>query len=234
MKKPIFSIIAFLILLLISNLAFAQKKEGVQQERQLSNFHSIQALGACNVYLSQGSEFQVVVEASERLLNYVNTSVKGGVLYINTDKIKHIKKHEYHKVFVTMPSIKAIEVKGAADMFTENMIQASDLSVKVTGAGDLHLETQCESLDCVVQGAGDVFLSGKTHKLITDVGGAGDLKAYKMQVNDAEVKVHGSGDVYVHVEQRMSAEVLGSGDLHYKGEPNIHHLQVRGSGDIHH
>jgi len=235
MKFPSLRIFLFLLILLIAHNLQAQRNLETQVEkRNLSGFSEILVKGSSNVYLTQGNTFEVTIEASEGLISKIITAQNGNLLLIDTDNIKMLRKGEFHKVYVTLPKLEDIKVLGAADVFGQNTFKGSNMKIEVKGAGDLRLEVSVQNLTCDVSGAGDADLSGSTQSLNAKVSGAGDLKAYNLDVQKADISVHGSGDAFVTIQQEMSANIGGSGDLHYKGAANIKNINVSGSGDIHH
>ncbi|NNF18253.1 MAG: DUF2807 domain-containing protein, partial [Flavobacteriaceae bacterium] len=62
--------------------------------------------------------------------------------------------------------------------------------------------------------------------------GSGDLDAFDLEADDVEVQVSGSADVEVTANKSLKANVSGSGDIRYKGNPKKVDSRKSGSGDI--
>ena len=64
------------------------------------------------------------------------------------------------------------------------------------------------------------------------VSGSGDLSLQKLQANHVNITINGSGDAGVWANQSIAAQVNGSGDIVYKGNPTEVDTKVNGAGDI--
>ncbi|SVD64067.1 uncharacterized protein METZ01_LOCUS416921, partial [marine metagenome] len=64
------------------------------------------------------------------------------------------------------------------------------------------------------------------------VSGSGDLSLQNLQADHVNVTINGSGDADIWSNQSISAQVNGSGDIVYTGNPEKVDTQVNGSGDI--
>ena len=53
-----------------------------------------------------------------------------------------------------------------------------------------------------------------------------------MKVFNADVSNSGSGSLMVSVKDKLEAELSGSGDIRYKGDPQEINLKSDGSGNI--
>ncbi|MEL6194478.1 MAG: DUF2807 domain-containing protein, partial [Bacteroidota bacterium] len=62
------------------NVAVSQTVRGngevVRQNRNIDGFEAVAVGGAFNVYISQGSDYKVTVEADENLLDHISTEVR--------------------------------------------------------------------------------------------------------------------------------------------------------------
>lgn len=47
-----------------------------------------------------------------------------------------------------------------------------------------------------------------------------------------EVRISGSGDVEVNVQEELTSKISGSGDIRYKGEPKRVNNHSSGSGSV--
>src|SRR5689334_8631721 len=83
----------FLSLILVSALASCRFVNGKRvkgtgnqrtENRSVTNFHSVSSYGEYDIYLTQGTDYSVQVEAEDNLLPYIETNLKGDVLEITT------------------------------------------------------------------------------------------------------------------------------------------------------
>jgi len=76
-------------------------------------------------------------------------------------------------------------------------------------------------------GSGQVLLDGEAEFADLNVSSSGKIDAMEMIVFDAEVKNTGSGKVFVYATETLKAIINGSGDVYYRGNPQV---SVSGSG----
>lgn len=114
-----------------------------KQTRKPGNFEGVSASGAVNVYLRQGNETSVVVEAKEEALKYLKTEVDNGVLKIYRDKDFNwrdlIGDNNDGKisVYITCPRLRAVTVSGASTVRGESAFTADDFKLQSSGASDI-------------------------------------------------------------------------------------------------
>ena len=108
-----------------------------------------------------------------------------------------------------------------------------DLKISVSGSGDVKA-SNLRLANCAVKisGSGDMNLSGSVDDLVVSVAGSGDIDAYGMKAVSVKAKVAGSGEISVTAIDRIVAEIAGSGDIYYKGNPQNVVVSSSGSGDL--
>ena len=82
-------------------------------------------------------------------------------------------------------------------------------------------------------GTGDVFITDFINQdnLWVNLIGTGNLYCFPMTVKNCNVDISGTGNCEVSVETRLDATIIGSGSVHYKGNPFIH-TNISGSGSV--
>lgn len=73
-----------------------------KENRDLSGFTGVQISSGIDVYLSQGDQFEVVVEADENLHDVILTRLEGKMLVVKTDHV-NIRNARAKIVHVTLP-----------------------------------------------------------------------------------------------------------------------------------
>ena len=181
--------------------------------RDLKNFSAIEVKGSSDVDVTIGKSFSVEVEADDNLLEYLETEVRHGTLFISYAEGYSISTRRGSRLNITMPEIQEIEIRGSSD-------------VRVDGA-------KGKELIVTIAGSGDMKLSGAVDDFEADIRGSGDIDARKLVAREAYISIKGSGDVDVAVDDFLDARISGSGDITYYGDPKVK-KRVRGSGDINH
>ena len=113
-------------------------------------------------------------------------------------------------------------------------VQAGSVRLTLTGSGDIHLgQVLTGSLQAVVNGSGDVSsgVDSRSETIEISIVGSGDVNFAGLDGDQAEINVVGSGNARVGEIRRLAATILGSGDIHYRGDPDIDQT-IFGSGRL--
>ncbi|WP_460218729.1 head GIN domain-containing protein [Psychroserpens sp. MEBiC05023] len=205
-----------------------------KENRSTSDYDTVKCAGSFDYILVAGTEGQITLEGESNLLQYVITEVKGGSLIIKTEKGKNISPSRNKTIKVTIPfkDLDKVSLSGSGDLWNEDTITSNDLTVSLSGSGDIVLDIQTKSVSGKVTGSGDVTLKGSTTDLKAGVTGSGDFHGFNLQATNTEVSVTGSGDAAVVCNGVLKARVTGSGDIEYRGNPTSRDTKVSGSGSI--
>jgi len=227
--------IAMSVIIIASSCTVSVSGETVKEDRALANFSSIQLAIPADLYLSQGDSYSFTIEGDKDFLSQVITEVRGNSLVIKTEGwVNFGWRNLKVKVFVTMPQVNGLTVSGSGDIRAQTPIATDNLSVRVSGSGDVNISNlTVRDLDIAVSGSGDVKLSGKgsAGDASVKVSGSGDVALQGLEFHNAKVSISGSGDAYLVVTQSLEARVVGSGDIVYSGNPLVDG-KVSGSGRI--
>lgn len=204
------------------------------ENRSTSNYDEVYLVGAMDVELVAGKEGEIKVEAESNLMEYIITEVKNGSLKISpADKINLApSRNKSIKITVPFKDINEVKLTGSGDLWNSDPIRANSFETSLTGSGNLNLNLDVDKLESQITGSGDTMLSGKTNYFECKVTGSGDFQAFDLKAEDVKAIVMGSGDVEVFASVFLDAKIMGSGDIHYKGNPEKQNFKTMGSGDI--
>ena len=202
----------------------------VTKERKTEQFTGIKVSSGIDVYLKQGDNLSLTVEADENLHEYILTEVRDGVLNVYTDA--NIREAERTRVNVTIKEINSVKVSSAGDVFGQTPLKTETLDLSVSSAGDIKLEVYAKEIDLDISSSGDMTLSGEADVLDADLSSAGDLNAYDLTVREAEISVSSAGNADITVTEKLSARASSAGDINYKGNPKYVDAQSSSAGGI--
>lgn len=202
----------------------------VKQERNISSFSGLEVGGAFRVFLTQGDEEKLVVEADENLLDIIETKVRGGTLIISTNE--NIKQFKTMNIYLTFKDIDDMEISGACHLSGENKFRFNDLDLDCSGASEVDIKLSANSLNMDISGASSVDLFGSAERISLDISGASSLDAYELEMVDCDIEVSGAANARISVNNELSAEVSGASKLRYKGNPKIISHEVSGAGSL--
>ncbi|MFO7575205.1 MAG: head GIN domain-containing protein [Bacteroidales bacterium] len=229
--------IMILTLLAITLSAEAQLRRTVYargpvttEERKAGSFHSVKVSTGITVYLTQGNEESIKVEADENLHEYIATEIRGGVLNIYSEF--SIRNAKSRKVYVTIKEVKSLKTSSAGDIKGLTPLVADMLKLSTSSAGDINLEVSAKEIEAVTSSSGDITLQGTADKLTAHLSSAGDLHAFELTVKEAEISVSSAGDAKITVTERLKARASSAGDIHYRGKPKYVDAHSSSAGSI--
>jgi hypothetical protein len=203
----------------------------VTKERKAAEFTGIKVSTGIDVYLKQGDNMSITVEADENLHEYIMTEVRDGILNVYTDA--NIREAERKRVYVTMKEVRMIRTTSAGDVIGETPVKTDELELSASSAGDIKLEVYAKEINLDISSSGDITLSGEADILDCDLSSAGDLNAFNLKVREAEVSASSAGDADINVTEKITARASSAGDINYMGNPKYVDAHSSSAGGIH-
>jgi len=126
----------------------------VTKERHAEHFTGVRVSTGINVYLKQGNNEAISVEADENLHEYILTEVRDGVLHVYTEV--NIREAERKRVYVTMKEVNSVRTSSAGDVTGETPIKSDRLELSASSAGDINYMGNPKYVDAHSSSAGGV------------------------------------------------------------------------------
>lgn len=124
------------------------------------------------------------------------------------------------------------KLTGSGDIKTKSC-KVSCLRVGLKGSGDVNIKAiDSFSTDAQLSGSGDMMLSGKTQDLTLSLSNSGDIRASELKAQNVSATLKGSGNINCYAEKTLTGRVNGSGDIGYKGNPEVKAIHMK-SDKIH-
>ncbi len=188
-----------------------------RQERNVGEFDRVRGTSGLDVYLTEGSESKVVVEADANLLEIIETEVRDGQLIVTT--AENIGRSKAKKVHVTFTKLTGVESSSGADVEGRSVIKSQNLSLSSSSGSDLKLELFSENVTAETSSGADMTLSGKAANLEAKASSGSDLNAKNLVVASCDARASSGADITVNVKDRLVAESSSGGDINYYGDP---------------
>jgi hypothetical protein len=180
------------------------------EPRTVAAFHAIELAGTLEVDVTIGKPARVEVSGEADLLDKVSTTVKDGVLVLDTKP--RMRSHRHLRASIVVPDLRSITISGTGEMTVAGIANDS-LAISLPGTGAITATGSTGALHVVVDGTGDVAAKGLTAK-------------------DATVEVNGTGQATLHATQSVEAKVTGTGSIDIVGNPTRVKKSVTGLGSI--
>lgn len=255
MKKLLFALLVFVFVLSACSFTPPGTVTGsgkmVTEAFDVQDFDQIRVGTSGVLYLEQGDEFSLNIEADDNILPLLDVEVEQGALILRSEPDITPLQFETIIYRVTLPELSLIDLSGSADIRVEEF-SADSLSVNINGSGDVtFVNLDVATLAVRISGSGDMILpnvsansilaeinnsglmdiTGETEGLTVKVSGSGDLLAKKLKAFTAEVAVNGSGDVTVWAVDTLDVSINGSGSVQYLGSPKLTE-KISGGGEL--
>jgi len=113
---------------------------------------------------------------------------------------------------VTMKSLKGVTLSGSGNIDVSGLVGDS-LLVDLPGSGNITVTGTAESVNVSLPGSGNIYCDG-------------------LKTKSATVTLNGSGNIKVYASQSLDANLRGSGEIRYDGNPAQVNKSITGSGGI--
>lgn len=238
LKTHPLNIIFFLAIIILSSCGednvFGVKGQGpvVQETRSFSSFDRIEMGMSGELFITQGPDQHVVIEAQRNILDVIQSDEKNGKLEIDFKRGYNLRNHSPIKVYITVPTLTDLDVSGSAKAYAEGPFETNDIVLSVSGSGKIDIkDLKVQRVYSYISGSGNLYLGGTAEESRIDISGSGKIEAFPLYTLHTEAKISGSGRCEVTVEKTLKASISGSGRIHYKGNPTID-FKASGSGKV--
>ena len=116
--------------------------EVITEVVNLPTFTGIKLSSHVDVYLKQGPDQLVEVQGQENIIDLLELDVQNGIWDIEFDRC--IRDSRDFKIFITLPLIDYVAVSGSGKVYGENEWSGEEITLRVSGSGDLDLAMTME------------------------------------------------------------------------------------------
>jgi len=200
------------------------------ETREVTEFNSVDASNGLHVFITFGNTQSLEIEADENLHDVIRTEVTSGTLRIFSEK--NIRNAKAKKINISIPTLQEIEASSAARLTGENILVADRLTISVSSAAEVRIETEAEEIQVDASSSGSVELKGSAEELDADVSSAGSIDADKLQARYCDVSASSAGNASVWAAEELKAEASSAGNIRYKGNPTNTKVNSSSAGSI--
>ena len=227
----------FLVLLLsLCSVAMVMAKgsEKVVMKAVKSNlaFTKVAAAPAIKLIVEERSEGNIIIRATERIIDDVKLEVKGGELTVSYKKDMDFKGkngHSFAEVYIpyngklssfTAAVASIIDVKPTLNVKSLNIeclgaskiklnAVAESANIEAVGASSVTADIVCTKINCELAGASNATISGSATKAEFEIVGASSLKAAGFKASQLEADIAGASKAEMCAEM-ADVEVAGA------------------------
>jgi hypothetical protein len=193
----------------------------VTETRKTGSFDAISVGGSFEVEVKTGDVISVVVEADDNIMKYIETTVSGNTLKINTEDL-HNYSDVHMKVYVTAPLITSIKASASADVVADSILNGSGrLTFKASSSASIKAEVNAPEIETDANSSATITLTGKTQTHKTEASSSADIKAFGLLSENTTANVSSSANIEVHASVSLNARASSSGSVEYKGAATV-------------
>jgi hypothetical protein len=210
---------------------FAFAAPTATEVRELDAFDEVVWEAAGELLIEQSLRQRLSIEAEPAVLAKIVAEVRERRLRIGFAPGSIQTRHPIRFRLETRQLL-ALETRGSGSVRIA-ALSTPRLSLTLSGSGDLQLaQLSARSFEVRLAGSGNVAVGGgqvDSQRVVID--GSGSYAALRLASRDAEVSIGGSGVVRVAASERLKAGIAGSGELLYRGQPQIAQ-SITGAGSV--
>lgn len=204
------------------------------ESRNLSGFHSILVSGGISLTVHQGNQYHVSTNAGAGSQQDILTSVNGDTLIIS--KVEHwysrLLRFIDYDADVTLPELSKITSTDNSDAEFVSDFNADNLSIVVSGGGDIDFMGKVNTLNVIASGGSDLTLVGSATTFTMIASDGSELDGKDFTVNEANFTVSGGSDLTITVHDKLTVNASGGSRLHYDGHPTQTDIHSGSGSDV--
>ena len=243
MKKTIIKVAAILFLTTLTSCGvdMLNRIEGNNNVTSIkrdinADFTKVRVSTGLELFIQQGSEISLTVEADENLHDIIITEVVDGKLKIYTEK--NIWKSTAKKVYLTVNTIEELTASSGSIVVSENVLKATNLDVSSSSGANLtievaatnlisstssgsssQIEANTTSVISTSSSGSSLNLSGETTSHETSASSGSSITAYKLVSKDVIAKVSSGASTSVYASSSIDGKASSGGGISFEGSP---------------
>ena len=194
------------------------------------DFTKIDVGQGIEVFITQGSDTKLVLEADENLHKLIKTEVSNGVLKIYSKR--NIWRAKAKKVYITASRINAIKASSGADVNSENTINTDTFEIHTSSGADARIDVNADTVNSSASSGSDLRIKGKANHHSAKATSGSSIKAYNLKSKNVTVKVSSGANIDVNATEFLNARASSGGDIDYRGNPKKINKKTSSGGSV--
>ncbi|MFO8234081.1 MAG: head GIN domain-containing protein [Bacteroidales bacterium] len=213
-------------------MSFDAAAKNYEKEYQISNIRGIDLLIDCELYIVQGNDESLRIEADKEIFDRLTVDQDDSTLLIKTDKKKYNHDKWNLKLYLSIQDLRKIKIGGAVKLETKGTLKSSKLTVDISGAADIDMDMEVEKLLADFSGAVNADLRGLADYVAMDMSGASNVNADNLKSRAFYLDFSGFGKADIYAEEVVKIDMSGMGVVKYGGNPDRVETSSSGFGIV--
>ncbi|MBG0785590.1 MAG: DUF2807 domain-containing protein [Anaerolineaceae bacterium] len=211
-----------------------------KETRVIQSFDKIRFKDFGNLFLTQGDQESLTIEADAELMAELISEVRDDTLVLGIDDdwfdrlgkvFASIISHKGHKVnyYLTFVDLHKVNISGQCRL-TCPSLETDTFKLNISGMGNLHFDQlSCDALEVNISGRGEFTAAGKATDQHVRISGSGEYDASELASSSVRVAISGQGNAKVWAEDDLDITISGLGQVNYRGRPKLRQV-ISGMG----
>ena len=190
--------------------------------RSLETFRKIDIYNYFNVYLKSDTVNKVEIEAGEKLISNIETSIVDSVLTIrDLNACGFMKGYDKKNLYISVDTLSEVIINDGINLYSSDTLKFPSLNVLfLSDIGYCDLTFDCNNVNFQVwYGSGDYILRGKTNSMYFAIHTLAFGYAEELETKSCYAFNGSMGNCYVNVSGQLRALIKDEGNIYYKGNP---------------
>ena len=216
---------------------------------EIKDFEGLRVSIPANIVIRESDTYLVKIDATEREFeNLVVEKTSGDILRIYSERNRwrwnEWKNENKTSIVIEMPNINILQASAASNTdiefssiedLTIRLSGASDLDLNsdvsnlianVSGASDVDIEGKVKSSNFKISGASDVDIEGKGENLVLRASGASTFDGRDFNVGTITLIVSGASTAYVNSIDKLNVDASSASSVYHYGTGSIDDFDI--------
>lgn len=201
-------------------------------DRPVNSFSALDVSGTYKILFSVSDTFSLQISAESNLLPLIETTVKNNHLIIKTQPGFSLLENQPMTIRISAPTITQINLSGSSNFLCQEIIETTNFKAHLSGSCKIESGVIANQIDANISGSGSVkIVDGSSQVSKYNISGSATIEARQHNTENADIKISGSGKVWLQVSNHLDVKISGSGEVSYLGDPTID-SSISGSGRL--
>ena len=230
-------LIILLVILTSCNDALFDEGDIVSKNYDLDEFNEIYINDVFDIFLIQDTICKLKIEGGSNLVPNINFKVTDNILSIENDNNANwSRNYERIKLYISLKDIKFLKINESVNIKTIDTLTIPELNIhSINDYSDILINIKCNKFFIVNEGTSGGYFTIKGEAIYSGIRARGSciIDAKDLLSETSVIRNESMGDCYINVSNTLKAEILGSGNIYYTGNPEtINYLPDSTKGQL--
>ena len=187
------------------------------ETRTVSAFNAVDVANSIDVELQQGDKNEVVVEADDNIIQFLETTCVDGKLTIRMKRNTNVRNATL-RVRLVSPLYKSISGAASSEIVSRNTLTSTDkINVKASSSADITLQIDAPSVFVDGSSSADINITGRAKLVDANASSSTSIDLTGLKAETVTANATSSGLLKVFASVKLDASASSSGDVKYVG-----------------